>query len=131
MIKQTDVTVEELHGFATAVGLDRVAAGRCVSLFLFQLYAGTVLTPALGDAPKIVAEIERLEGTGRITGTKAAEPFKKPPLLGLKKRALSSWRSIVSGYEHYSGGWKGEGRVSPDRATAPPNDGALVSSCDC
>jgi len=86
MIKQTTVSVEELRGFAIAVGLDTIAAGRCATSFLFQLYAGTVLTPALGAAAKIVAEIRDLEGVGRAVGTKAAEAFKKPPLLGLKKK---------------------------------------------
>ena len=60
MVARTNVTDEELQNFATAVGLNRVAAGRCARFFLSQIYNETVITPARGEAPKIVAEIEHL-----------------------------------------------------------------------
>jgi hypothetical protein len=86
MVARTNVTDEELQNFATAVGLNRVAAGRCARFFLSQIYNETVITPARGEAPKIVAEIEHLEG-GRTSRTKPADAFfKKPALLGLKKK---------------------------------------------
>jgi hypothetical protein len=80
-----EVTVEELQSFAAAVGLGRIAAGRCATLFLFQLYTCTCLTNVLGDAPKVVAEIAHLEGLG-ASRTKPHEAFQRPPLLGLKKK---------------------------------------------
>lgn len=80
-----EVTVEDIQAFATAIGLNRIAPGRCSTGFLFQLYACTALTNVLGDAPKVVAEIEHLEGF-RSSRTKAAEAFQRPPLLGLMKK---------------------------------------------
>jgi hypothetical protein len=82
MVTTTPVTDEELQSFATAVGLNRVAAGRYARLFLSQIYNETVMTSARGEAPKIIAEIKHLEG-GRTSRTKPADAFKGPALLGL------------------------------------------------
>jgi hypothetical protein len=97
MFTETTVTDEELQNFARAVGLNRIAAGRCARWFLFQVYAGTVITPALGDAAKIVAEIDHLEG-GRTSRTKPADAFKGPTLLGLmhKHYLVGGRASIVN-----------------------------------
>jgi hypothetical protein len=62
MVTTTPVTDEELQSFATAVGLNRVAAGRYARLFLSQIYNETVMTSARGEAPKLIAEIKRLAG---------------------------------------------------------------------
>jgi hypothetical protein len=88
MVPETTVTDEELQNFASAIGLNRFAAGRCARLFLSQICTGAALTSALGEAPKIMAEIESLEGF-RVTKTKPADAFKRPPLLGLKKKHYS------------------------------------------
>ena len=80
-----EVSTEELQSFADAIGLNGIAGGRCSTLFLFQLYACTCLTHALGDTPKVLAEVKHLEGIGG-SRTKPAESFKRPPLLGLKKK---------------------------------------------
>ncbi len=81
-----EVTDEKLRSFAKVIGLDRIA-DRCSKVFLSQLYGCTFGTNILGDTAQIVAEVESLEGVGRRpTRTKPAEAFKKPPLLGLKKK---------------------------------------------
>ncbi|CAO3459617.1 hypothetical protein [Azospirillum argentinense] len=80
------VSPEELQSFAEAIGLSRVAGGRCSTLFLLQIYAETFLPQSFSNAFKVVAEIAHLEGVGRSSHTKAAAAFERPPLLGLKKK---------------------------------------------
>jgi len=80
------VTDAQLRDLATAVGLNRAAPGRCSRVFLFQLYCSAFASNVFGDPAKIVVEILSLEGVGPEVGTKPAEIFKKPPLLGLWKK---------------------------------------------
>ena len=85
-IAARSVSVEELRDFARTCGLARTALERCSTVFLFQLYAGAFISNVFGDAAKILAEVNHLEGVGHSVRTRPAEQFKKRPLLGLYKK---------------------------------------------
>jgi len=80
------VSVAEIHDFAKAVGLSHVAAGRCSTVLMFELYCRAVVPVAALNPAKIVAEVRGLEGVGNPVGTKRAAQFKHPPLKGFWKK---------------------------------------------
>ena len=76
-----DVT-SELLGFAEFIGLERVASGRYSVLLLLALYAG--MRSGQQNPPKVIHEIEALEGLRVNSRSKPASIFKRDkPLKGL------------------------------------------------
>ena len=83
-----NVTHEQLASFAELIGLTRAAPRRCSTVLILELYCRVFFGfPAPGNPAKVVVEVSALESlSNRPTGTREAEPFKRPPLLGLWKK---------------------------------------------
>lgn len=86
MIQQRSITPEDLHRFSEAVGLSRAAPERVSTVLAFEIYCRALVPSVPGDPNKIVAEIQALEGVGRLVGTKPASQFEHLPLKGLWKK---------------------------------------------
>jgi hypothetical protein len=85
-IPSRTVSEAELRQFVEAIGLERVASGRCSRAFMFHIYCLHIVPTLPGDPIKIVAEVQGLESNVEKFGTKPAEQFQHPPLRGLWKK---------------------------------------------
>ncbi len=109
-VTQRIVTVADCRHLVKALGLSRATSERCSALFMFEVY-GRVIVPNLpGDPAKIIAEVQGLEGSAPLVGTKPTSQFERPTLQGLwKKHYLVAGKASMA--ENIRRGWGRKQRV--------------------
>ncbi|MBI0539127.1 hypothetical protein D9599_26665 [Roseomonas sp. KE2513] len=80
-----EISQQEYDNFLRVIGLKQVAPGRVSNQLGLELYAHTFVEGAVQITPKVVAEIEIMEGVREPYGMKAPDRFRHPPLRGLWK----------------------------------------------
>jgi hypothetical protein len=92
---------EEILGFAKAIGLEDVAAGRYSAHFLTELFCHSAISGKINPF-MVMDEIKYLEGCGGRTGTKEPSPFARSILSGLwhKHHREVGIRSMAMNLEH-------------------------------
>lgn len=80
-----DLNAEDVEAFAARCGLTRAAPDRVSLQLTVELYLHSEVPGAADIAPKVIDQIEVLEGRRPQQGMKDAEQFKHPPLRGLWK----------------------------------------------
>lgn len=99
-VNGVDRTVEVV-GFAEAIDLERVAAGRYSAVFLAELFCRATISGDI-DPFMVMDEIKYLEGCGVRTGTKEPSPFTRSALSGLwhKHHREVGIRSMAINLQH-------------------------------